>query len=85
MLASLNQGKSLKGTNSSSPPSNSQKPWGETLDTSTREVLLPSGADFTGMCLHQLLSHSDLLVRQAIIVRQSDGGLKPELSLAVGT
>jgi hypothetical protein len=55
------------------------------LDTSTREVLLPSGADFTGMCLHQLLSHSDLLVRQAIIVRQSDGGLKPELSLAVGT
>jgi hypothetical protein len=83
MVASLNQGKAENGTNSSSSPRRSQNPWGETLDTSTPEVCFPAVATFIDVGLHKGLSFSNLPVTQAVILRQRDCRLKPELSLAV--
>jgi hypothetical protein len=81
--ASRNHGNSANGTNISSDRSNSQKPCGETLVTSTPEVFRPSAADFTDMLLDQPLGGSNLLLCQAMILRHGNGRLKPELRLAV--
>ena len=54
--ASLNHGNSLNDTKSSCSPTNSQKPCGDTLVTSTWEVRRPSVADFIRVFLNQFLS-----------------------------
>jgi len=68
------------------PRSNSILPNSFTiLPNWTGEVLSPSDADFIGVGLYQPLRCPNLLIGQAIIVRQRSRGLKPEFRLAVGT
>jgi hypothetical protein len=56
---------------------------GETFVTSTWEVLLPSVAAFIGTFLNYVLYHSELLLGQAIILRQCYRWLKPKLRFSV--
>ena len=55
----------------------SQNPFGETFDTSTAEVPVPSGADFISVFLDQGLCCQNLSVIQIMILRQSYLWLKP--------
>ena len=61
----------------------SQKPCGETLETSTGEVFVPSGTDFISVFLDQGLCSPDLVVIQAIILRQRYLWLKPEFRFPI--
>ena len=63
----------------------SQKPCGETFETSTDEVPVPSGTDFIRVFLDQGQRQPDLSVTQAMILRQGNLGLKPELCFAIRT
>jgi hypothetical protein len=63
----------------------SQKPCGETFETSTDEVPVPSGADFIGVFLDPGQRQPDLSVVQTMILRQSYLGLKPELCFSIRT
>jgi hypothetical protein len=85
MVASRNQGNEVKATNSSSSPRRSQNPWGETLATSTPEVRFPAVATFIYAGLNKNLSVPNLPIAQAVILRQCDHWLKPELGLPVPT
>jgi hypothetical protein len=84
MVALRNHGNSANGTNSSSSPSNSQKPLRETLDTSTAEVCFPSGADDICIGLDVALGNPKLLFSKTIILRQRNRWLKPKLGFPVG-
>src|SRR5262247_3289309 len=84
MVASRNQGKSLKGTNSSRSSTNSQNPCGETLVTSAGEVLGPGGADLIKMLLDQGLDFRNLLWLQTEVAGQLHGRIDPELRFAIG-
>jgi hypothetical protein len=81
--ASRNHGNFSKDTNNSSPPTSSQKPCGETFETSTDEVPVPSGTDFIRVILNQGQRQSDLSVTQTMILRQGYLGLKPEFCFPV--
>jgi hypothetical protein len=48
-------------------------------------VLSPSVADFIEMLFYQCLDGSDLLLREALILRQRNDRLKPELRFSVRT
>jgi len=61
----------------------SQKPCGETLETSTAEVPVPSGADFIDVFLDQGKYRPDLSVIQTMILRQHYVGLKPEFRFPI--
>ena len=84
LVAPWNQGKDANGTNSFSSPSRSQNPWGDASVTST-EMSIPSATTFVGMSLNQILNDSQLLFRQASILRQRNHGLKPEFGFPVRT
>jgi hypothetical protein len=71
----------LNGTNNSRSPTKSQKPWGDTLVTSTGEVLGPSAADFIQVLPDQPLGFDNLLRREAEILREFDDGIDPEFRL----
>jgi hypothetical protein len=60
-----------------------QKPCGETFETSTDEVPVPSGADFIGVFLDQGQRQPDLSVVQTMILREGYLGLKPELCFPI--
>ena len=64
-------------------PTNSQKPWGDTLRTSTPEVFLPSAADFTDMSFNEQSDSTKLLFAQTVILRLRDRGLKPKFGFSV--
>ena len=61
----------------------SQNPLGETFETSTDEVPVPSGTDFIGVFLDQGQCPPDLSFVQTMILRQRNLGLKPELCFPV--
>ena len=72
IVADLNHGKCSKETKSSSSPVSSQSPWRETLDTSTREVLV-QGIDYLLLVIcNQLLGLTDDMGRQASLRREFD-------------
>ena len=63
----------------------SQKPCGETFETSTDEVPVPSGTDFIRVFLNQGQCQPDLSIIQTLILRQGYLGLKPELCFPIRT
>ena len=71
--ASRNQGNSSNGTNNSRSPTNSQNPCGDTLVTSTGEVLGPGGADLIEVLLDQGLNFRDLLWLETEVRGQLNG------------
>jgi hypothetical protein len=63
----------------------SQKPCGETFETSTDEVPVPSGADFISAFLDPGQCDADLSIVQTMILRQGYLGLKPEFCFPIRT
>jgi len=63
---------------------NSQNPWGETLVTSTREVLRPGAADFIQVLLDQFPGFCNLLHFQPVVRVEFNSWFDPELCFAVG-
>src|SRR5262245_42056368 len=83
MRASLNHGNSLKGTKRSVFPIRSQKPWLETLVTSTAEVGVPSLPDVIFMLLNQLQHRLDVACFQTIVLSQLYLWFQPKLGFTV--
>src|SRR2546428_7531515 len=84
IVASRNQGNSLNETNRSLSAMSSQNPWGETLVTSTSEVLFPRCPDFILMPPYDSQRRVNTSAAQSMILRQLQLRLQPELRLAGG-
>jgi len=68
IVAFSNHGNCLNAMNSSRSSTRSQKPSGETLRTSTAEMVFPRSADFIFILLEQPKRRRDLTVAKAIWV-----------------
>ena len=64
-------------------PTNTQKPWGDTLRTSTPEVFFPSAADFTNVSFNKQFGRMKLLLTQTVILRLRNRRLKPKFRFPV--
>jgi hypothetical protein len=82
MVASWNQGKSLKRTKCSRPSTSNQNPSGATLLTSAVEMFFPRSADFIFMFRDQSKCSGDLSRAQSTTLRQGDARFQPEFRLA---
>src|ERR1700677_4132855 len=81
--ARLTQGEPSNGKNSSRSSSISQNPCADMFVTSACEVIVPGIAYLLCVPVHRLLDLAQVRGTEAVVSRQLDRGLKPELCLAV--
>jgi hypothetical protein len=84
MGASTNHGNSAKDRKSSRPERFNQKPCCPMLTTSTSVVVTPSLLKFGIAVLDDPKNLSDFALGEAMILRQFDARLKPDLQFPVG-
>jgi hypothetical protein len=83
IAARRNQGKRSNDRNRSSLRWSTQNPCFDTLVTSTSEVLVPCPSDFLLMLVNQAQCVKQVYRLQAMILRQRDDRIQPDLCLAV--
>src|SRR2546428_618089 len=84
MDASRNHGQARNETKYSRRPTSREKPFGVTVVTSATEVRLPRAADFILVLLNQSLCCAKAAGTEAVVPRQLDVGVQPELRLTTG-